>query len=364
MCEFGFVLGILRLIPALLLTVQVAQTADLLSQAQNKKAVEAIAREYETRYVYPEMGKKMADLIRTKVDAGQYESLPAGRDLARQITSDLRGICADLHVLVIYNPERIQRRRKSDPAQLAAEDLLESRRANFGFEAVRILEGNIGYLKITSFDGSEEAFATAAAAMQFLASCDSLILDVRTNPGGESAMVQFLASYFLKGAPILLDEFHYREKGRISELWSLPYVPGKKLAQIDLYILINRYTFSCAEGMTYDLQALKRAVIAGEPSAGGAHVVETATLLDSFFIYIPVGYSKNPVTHGNFQGKGIQPDLRFNRETALLQTHRAAIEQLQKKTRDKDRLADLQRIHQELGNQITAIEQPKKKPES
>jgi len=350
-----------RLLPVLLLAAQADCAADLLSPAQKKEAVEAVARVYETRYVYPETGKKMADLIRRKAGSGQYDAVTSGRDLGRQITEDLQGICADRHVMVFHDPEGIRRRGNADPARLAAEDLQASRRRNFGFKEVRRLEGNIGYLKITSFDGSEEAFAAAAAAMQFLANCDALILDVRTNPGGDSAMVQFLASYFLPGSPVLLDEFHFREKGRVEQLWSLPHVPGKRLAQADLYILIDRLTFSAAEGLAYDLQALKRAVICGETSVGGGHAVETATVLDRFLLYIPVAYSRNPVTKSNFQGKGVQPDLPFNGEAALPRTHLAAIEQWRKKTRDERVLADLDRVSREIKNQIAAIEQAKKK---
>ena len=90
-------------------------------------------------------------------------------------------------------------------------------------------------------------------------------------------MAQFLASYFLEGAPVLLDELHYRRGGRVEQLWSLPFVPGNKLAGTDLYILVDAYTFSSAEGLAYDLQSLRKAVIVGEPSVGGAHAVETQT---------------------------------------------------------------------------------------
>lgn len=327
-----------------LLAAGIVAPAQALGAKDKKEAVQAIALAYETGYVYPAVGKKMADLLRRKAAAGKYDALAGGRELAREITADLFSVCADRHAVVAFMPERIQKRKNSDPQRLAAEELQEARRANFGLQEARIMAGNVGNLKLTSFAGSTEALAAAAAAMQFLGRCEALVIDVRFNPGGDAAMAQFLASYFFEGEPVLLDEFHYRRDGRIDQLWSLPYVPGKKLTGTDLYILIDAYTFSAAEGLAYDLQALKRAVIVGVPSVGGAHVTETQTVLDSYLLFMPVAYSKNPVTGTNFQGKGVQPDLQFNGETALLSTHIHALEQLLKKSHDPSRKAELEAV--------------------
>jgi len=335
-----------------LFAVRACAPAQTLSAREKKEAVQAIALAYEASYVYPEMGKKMADLLRKNAATGKYEALTGGRDLAREITRDLFSVCADRHAVVAFMPERIQKRKNGDPKQLAAEELQAARRANFGFSEARVMEGNVGFLKLTSFDGSPEAFGAAAAAMQFLSHCEALILDVRFNPGGDAGMVQFLASYFLEGEPVLLDEFHYRQGGRISQLWSLPYVPGKKLAGTDLYILIDAYTFSAAEGLAYDLQALKKAVISGEPSVGGAHAVEERTVLDRYLLFMPVAYSKNPVTNTNFQGKGVQPDLQFSGETALLRTRIHAVEQLLKKAQDQARKTELEDVLKGLKEKI------------
>ena len=335
-----------------LFAVRAAVPAQALSAKEKKEAVQSIAQAFETGYVYPELGKKMANLLRRKAAAGKYEAQAGGRDLAREITRDLFSICADRHAVAAFMPERIQRQKNGDPKQLAAEELQAARRDNFGIREARILDGNVGYLKLTSFDGSPEALAAAAAAMQFLGHCEALFLDVRFNPGGDSIMVQFLASYFLEGEPVLLDEFHYRD-GRVNQFWSLPYVPGKKLAGTDLYILIDHYTFSAAEGLAYDLQALKKAVIVGEPSVGGAHAVEERTVLDRYLLFMPVAYSKNPFTGTNFQGKGVQPDLQVSGKTALMRTRIHAVEQLLKKAPDQDRKAELENVLDQLRKELT-----------
>ena len=345
---------VLAILGAVMCAACAAEARDLTSRKEKQEAVRAIAEAYERYYVFPDMGKKMANLIRGKIGAGQYDALKGGRELGQQVTRDLQALCEDRHVVVAYTPERILKQKNTDPQLLAKEELECSRRINFGFKELRIMSGNVGYLKISSFAGSQEALDVAAAAMRFLASCDVIIMDLRVNPGGDSAMVQFLASYFLDDEPVLLDEFHYPREGRISQLWSLSYVPGKKPVQADLYILTDGYTFSAAEGLAYDLQALKKAVIAGTPSAGGAHATEIHTALERFTLFIPVAFSKNPVTGGNFQGKGVQPDIKVSGETAIQQVQLHALEKRIAKAPDPERKAELELICRDIRNGLAA----------
>jgi retinol-binding protein 3 len=58
---------------------------------------------------------------------------------------------------------------------------------------------------------------------------------------------------------------------RTAQFWTLPYVPGKKMPEMPLYVLISSGTFSGAEEFAYDLKALKRATIIGETTGGGAN---------------------------------------------------------------------------------------------
>ena len=46
------------------------------------------------------------------------------------------------------------------------------------------LPGNVGYLELTGFMSPEAAAGPAAAAMNFLANTDALIIDLRKNGGG------------------------------------------------------------------------------------------------------------------------------------------------------------------------------------
>ena len=63
-----------------------------------------------------------------------------------------------------------------------------------------------------------------------------------------------------------------------------------------LYILTSRKTFSAAEAVAYDLQALRRAVIVGEVTGGGAHPYEYRRVHPHFALDLPEGRSINPIT--------------------------------------------------------------------
>lgn len=300
---------------------------ETLNRTEIIRATEAVAAVFETKYILPEAGKKIAELIRKNMNVGVYNNLLRGQDLASRLQKDAQSVNGDRHISINFSPDRIKDRLNPKlQKKLSEEARRRARMINHGFEEIHILAGNVGYLKMNRFMGSPAAFETAAAAMQFLANCDAVIIDLRWNPGGESTMVQFLSSYFLGEEPQLLDVFHFRENNRIEQVWSLPSVPGHKLEHADLYFLTSGLTFSAAEGMAYDLQALKRAVVVGETTMGGAHPVDIVTIEDKFLVSLPYAFSRNPITQGNFEGTGVKPDVVTDREDALSKAHSLALE--------------------------------------
>jgi C-terminal processing protease CtpA/Prc len=303
--------------------------AENLTVLEIRAATEAVAETFSSKYILPDEGQRIADVIREGLKKGTYVRLSCGRDLAAHLQKDAKSVNGDPHIRITFAPEEIASMKDPERQKIVREEAARRAHAiHHGFEEIRILPGHIGYLKLNRFMGSPEAFETAESAMCFLAGCPAVIVDLRWNPGGESSMVQFLCSYFFSEEPQLLDVFHFRENNRIEQLWTLPYVPGRRLEHADLYILTSGLTFSAAEGMAYDLQALDRAVIVGETTMGGAHPVAEVIIEDKFLISLPCSYSKNPVTKSNFEGTGVQPDVALDREGALTAAHRLALENL------------------------------------
>jgi C-terminal processing protease CtpA/Prc len=118
-------------------------------------------------------------------------------------------------------------------------------------------------------------------------------------------------------------------------------VPGQRYIDKEVYILTSPRTFSAAEEFTYDLQALKRVTVVGETTAGGANPGGPYRLGDHFYAAMPRGHSINAVTKSNWEGKGIEPDVKVPEARALKTAHRIALQHLIEKTTDPQALGSL-----------------------
>jgi len=326
-----FLLMFISIIPA-------QQQPQVLDADEKKAVVEAVVTVLQKQYVFPETAKKMGELIRKNLRAGKYQLLEEPRAFALKLTEDLRSISHDRHLAVRYAPERIIEMKTPDEAKKkAAQEHQQKldRIDNYGFKEARILDGNVGYLKFNYFSAAQEAFQIAVGAMAFLANCDALIVDLRENGGGNPEMIQLLSSYFFAGEPRHLNSFYYRLDEKTEQYWTLPYVPGSKLAETDLYILTSSYTFSGAEEFTYNLKNMKRAIVVGETTGGGAHPVKMEILNDDFIISIPFARAVNPISKTNWEGAGIEPDVKVTADGALNKAQAMALEKLAAKEKDE-----------------------------
>ena len=229
---------------------------------------------------------------------------------------------------------------------------------NFGFEKVERLSGNVGYLKLNGFmEPQTGAGEIAAAAMSFLSNTDALIIDLRQNRGGSPNMVALLSTYLFAGPPVHLNDISFRtpEGNRINQLWTLPYVPGKRYVNKEVYILTSNLTFSAGEGFAYNLQAQKRAITVGETTGGGANPGGGVRLHDHFTVFIPTGQAINPVTKTNWEGKGVAPDIAVPAEQALQAAHLAALRHLLGKNTDERFGAELKRAIDIAEKELNAL---------
>jgi hypothetical protein len=287
-------------------------------------------------YVYPEVAHKMADAIHGRQKSGEYAPITSSIEFARKLTDDLRAVSHDRHLGVNYSHEPIPDRAPGPPSP---QDLEQMRKEmalnNFGFEKLELLPGNIGYLDLRGFNPAAIAGEKAAAAMNVLVDCDALIIDLRQNGGGDPAMVQLLASYLFGTQPVHLNDLYWRPSDSTTQWWTLAYVSGRRMPDVDVYVLTSHRTFSAAEEFTYDLQNLKRATIVGEVTGGGAHPGGGERLGDHFIMFVPSGRAINPVTHTDWEGTGVKPDIAVPAEKALKTANLIALKKIASKTSDE-----------------------------
>lgn len=306
-----------------------------------KQIIDSLNKELEEFYIRPNSIVDIKKKLDENYKKGIYKSALSPTEFASKLNTDLLEISKDLHFRVMYDPQWTESQQKNTDTEtqkkIKAQQLTDAKKKNFGFQQARILEGNIGYLEFTYFEDPAIASETAAAMMQILNNTEALIIDLRKNNGGVMEMGQFISSYFFSDKELPLYKYYYYQKDRKKierEMWLLPSVPGKRLDNIDIYILTSGATFSAAEWMSYSLQNLKRATIVGEKTAGGAHPIDRKVLPNGFSVNIPFGEIKDPITNLDFEGKGVQPDVVCKSEEAINTSHLLALQKLMSKNKD------------------------------
>ena len=291
--------------------------------------VEAALKEY---YVYPETAQKMNDALRDQQKKGGYDAVTDGDAFAAVLTKDLEDVSHDKHLHVNYSPYKIpeEDKDKGPTAEEKARQRKQMERSNCGFDKVEILEGNIGYLKFDFFADPDECGPTAIAAMNFLAHVDAIIFDLRENGGGDPRMVAFVSTYLFDN-PTHLNDLYDRKKDETTQYWTLPYVPGTRLADTPAFVLTSKGTFSGAEEFAYNLKNLKRATIIGETTGGGAHPVSGHRIDDHFMIGVPFARAVNPISKTNWEGTGVAPDVEAKAADALDVAKKMASSKVEKK---------------------------------
>jgi hypothetical protein len=293
----------------------VTDASFVIDAAARQRAIDGAAKMLDEFYVYPDMAKKMGEAIRAKQKAGEYDSITNGDAFAEKLTADLREVSHDKHLGVNFSPGVLPSGPPpGGPNMDAMRRQLE--RANCGFEKAERLPPNIGYLKFNMFANPEICGATASAAMNFLGNVDALIIDLRENGGGDPKMVAYISSYLFDERTHLNDLYN-RKEDKTEEFWTKTDVPGKKLAGKPVFLLTSKRTFSGAEEFAYNLKNLKRATIVGETTGGGAHPVSGHRIDDHFMIGVPFARAINPISKTNWEGTGVEPDVKVSAADSL-----------------------------------------------
>jgi C-terminal processing protease CtpA/Prc len=178
---------------------------------------------------------------------------------------------------------------------------------------------------------------TVAGAMNFLANTDALVIDLRENGGGQPDMVQLFCSYLFDAQPVHLNDLYFRPMDQTRQFWTLPWLPGKRYLDKDVYVLTSHFTFSGAEECTYNLQTQKRARIVGETTGGGANPGGPVELTKNLTAFVPTGRAINPITGSNWEGTGVEPDVQVPAKMALETAQSLALRKLIDGCQDGDR---------------------------
>jgi hypothetical protein len=296
----------------------------VVDEAMRAQAIDRLVAGLNRYYVFPDKAKQTEVLLRKRQKDGAYDGIGNGEKLAALLEADVASVAHDLHMRVRFSPENLPPQPPPlSIARLAAMqappensnvamrwiDRIGRSMATFGVEKADHLTPNIGYLKISGFPPPFLTAEKYAAAMDKLADTDALIIDVRENGGGTPTSVALLVSYFVDQRTHLNDIWE-RASGETVQFWTEDKLDGKRYGgKKPVLILAGPGTASAGEDFTYTMQALKRATVIGERTWGGAHPTMPWRLGDHFYAAIPSARSINPITHTNWEGTGVIPDV-------------------------------------------------------
>jgi retinol-binding protein 3 len=293
--------------------------------ATRDRVIEGAIAKLNESYVFPETATKMGDAVRARQKRGEYNAVTNGATFASMLTEDLQEVSHDKHLRVNFSPARVPDNQGAPPPDAVARNRRRMEQINCGFVKVEQLAGNVGYVKFNMFADPDVCGPTATAAMNFVANSDALIIDLRDNGGGAPKMVAYICSY-LFSQRTHLNDLWTRRTNTTEEFWTSE-VPGKRLGDNrPVYVLTSKRTFSGAEEFTYNLKNLKRATIVGETTGGGAHPVSGQRIDEHFIIGVPFARAINPISKTNWEGTGVEPDVKVPAAEALTTAQKLASE--------------------------------------
>lgn len=267
---------------------------------EHERMLDSAAAAIESTYVDARKATQIAQAVRDWSGQGRYNgSCGDQKAFLSELNQNLDAYDGHFHVEPIKDEST------------AGDDWLMAWRAqagpsNAGVREVKVLEGNVGYLRLTTFYPWDVAKPKLVNAFRLLDNTTGLILDLRQNGGGDATTASQVVRALLGEKPTSVQRIESREETKADPLPALdmPAFSGQ------VVVLVDRRSASASEFVAYALQAADRATIVGSRSAGAASMLDKPVALPhGYQIHIPNARPVNVVTGRNWEGEGVVPDV-------------------------------------------------------
>ena len=177
----------------------------------------------------------------------------------------------------------------------------------------RVLDDNIGYLVVESFENSTSS-GRLNVMFNNMALCNGLIIDIRDNGGGALSAAEFLASHFTEKKVTVGYSCYKTGPGHndFSKLYKNELSPAMEdLRWIKPVVLLtNRGCFSSANDFAYTMKALDNVTLLGDTTGGGGGLPMSSELPNGWV----VRFSSSPTFDADYNHVefGIAPDIRVD----------------------------------------------------
>ena len=166
--------------------------------------------------------------------------------------------------------------------------------------STRLLDNNIGYIQITSFNAKTAEQFTNAMTMMSGVGAKALIIDVRQNPGGIVSALKPILNQFVPSAIAATVEYSDGSRKTLIETDSTNSV------ELPIAVLVDGGTVSAAELFAAVLRDECGALIVGSQTFGKGVMQNTYEFSDGSALTLSVG--KIYTRSGTWNETGIKPD--------------------------------------------------------
>ena len=312
----------------------IAAQGNAIDSAVRRDVVAKLSAALRDNYIFPDVGEKAAEKISASLAAGDYDKLADPSAFAARLSADVAAIAHDKHMSV---------NSMSGPPPSPGGPIGAMPRSEAGVVRADKLAGDVGYIEVIGFPPLPAFKPAVDKALSGLEGSRALIIDDRRNMGGSPDAVGYFVSYLIPpNQSIEINDIVSRvpKTNDFEHKKSRSEPTPVNFANIPVYVLTSKNTFSGGEEFAYDVQTHKLGQIVGEVTGGGANPTGPVDLGHGFVASIPWGRAENPITKTNWEGRGVQPDIVVPAPDAL----KAALTRLGQKSATDITTASLKQV--------------------
>jgi carboxyl-terminal processing protease len=177
----------------------------------------------------------------------------------------------------------------------------------------RLINGEVAYVRLSSFDSSTTAQQLNDAIDQLLIrNPKGLILDLRDNPGGFLDQAIAVSDIFLKDGVVLY------ERNKTGQERTFRSSDDGIAQEIPLAVLVNGGSASAAEIVAGAIQDRGRGKLIGVKTFGKGSVQQINSLSDGSQLRVTIAHWFTP-NNREIHGKGLEPDIAVEAGTDAVQ---------------------------------------------
>ena len=197
-----------------------------------------------------------------------------------------------------------RRKDKDDQAVTLTREIIKTKsvRDLYGRGDFKLLENNVGYVRLNSFSEQTANELEDALTTMEEAGMKALVMDLRDNPGGLLTQSARVAEKFLQRGQLIVST-----EGRNNRVQDRLVALNANPRKLPMVLLVNEHSASASEIVAGCLQDLKRADLVGVTTFGKGSVQTILPLRDGSAIRLTTAKYYTPA-HRTIHEKGIKPD--------------------------------------------------------